>query len=134
MFYLLKETRIYISSFPHSYHSENIVGEFVKFLQKMFWFNVIQFTVGYFHEYERFWNFKQTRWNYKTFISTFFILLKFINDTVYETLWVINLHNLFFYQKDFFAKGWWYSFWIMKITIDCISLIAFWSFGCPWWR
>ena len=77
----------YISSFPRCYHSETIVGEFLKFLQKLFWFNFIQFTVGYFNEYERFFNFKQTSWNYKTFISTFFTLLKFINDTVNETQW-----------------------------------------------
>ena len=48
----------------------------------MFGFNFIQFTVEYFSEYERFCNFKQTSWNYKTFISTFFTLLKFIKDTV----------------------------------------------------
>ena len=68
-----------ISSFPCYYHSETIVSEFVKFLQKMFWCNFIHFTVWYFNEYERFCDFKQTRWNCKTFIYTFFTLLKLIN-------------------------------------------------------
>ena len=114
--------------FPHYDHSETIVSEFVK-LQKMFWFNFIQFLVGYFNEYERFCNCKQTGWNYKTFISTFFTLLKLINYTVNETQWVISLHKLFFYQRDFFVKVWWYSFWTMKITIDCIFFKTFSSFG-----
>ena len=109
-------------------------NEFVKFLQKMFWFNFIQFTVGYFNEYERFFNFEQASWNYKTFISTFFTLLKFINNTVNEMQWVISLRKLLFYQRDFFFKVWCYSFWKMKITIDCIPFIACWNFGGPWWR
>ena len=98
----------------------------------MFWFNFIQFIEGYFNEYERFCNYKQTSWNYKTFISSFFTLLKFINDAVNEKQWVISLHKLFLYQRDFFVKVCWYSFWTMKFTIDCISFIAFWSFGGPW--
>ena len=79
VFIFKRRQRSYISSFPPYYHSETIVGEFVKYLQKMFWFNFIQFTAGYFNECERFCIFQQTSWNYKTFISTFFTLLKFIN-------------------------------------------------------
>ena len=115
-----------MSSFPRYYHSETIASEFVKFYQKMFWFNFIQFTVGYFNEYERFCNFKQTRWNYKTFIFTFFILLKLINYTVKETQWLISLRKLTLNQKDLFVKVWWYSFWTMKIIIDYISFMEFW--------
>ena len=125
--YLLWKQGLHISSFPRYYHTETIASECGKFLQKMFWFNFIYFTVGYFNEYWRFCNFKQT-WNYTTFISTFFTLLKFINDTVNETQWAISLHKLFFYQRDFFVKFWWYSFWTMNITIDYILLISFWSF------
>ena len=102
----------------------------MKFLQKILWFNFIQFILGYFNEF----NFKQSRWNYKTFISKFFTLLKLIHDTVNQTQWVISLHKLYFYQRRFFFKVSWYSFWTMKITIDCISFIAFWSFEGPWWR
>ena len=57
-----------------------------------------------------------------------------INYNVNETQWVIRLHKTLFYQSNFFIKVWWYPFWTMKITIDCISFIAFWSFGGPWWR
>ena len=85
--------------------------------------------VVYFNEYKRFCNSKQIRWNYKNFLSTFFTLLKFISDTVNETQWVISLYKLFFNQRDFFVKFWQYSFWKMKIIIDCISFMAFWSFG-----
>ena len=35
----------------------------MKVLQKMHWFNFIQFTVGYFNEYEAICNFKQSSWN-----------------------------------------------------------------------
>ena len=73
----------------------------MKFLQKTFWFHFIPFPVGYFNEYERFCNLKQTRGDYKTFISLFIILLKLINCTVNETQRVISLHKLFFYQRDF---------------------------------
>ena len=68
-----------------------------------------------FHNYERYKGMKPdsnqparlygtASWNYKTFISTFFTLLKFINDTVNEMQWVISLHKLFVYQMDFFVK------------------------------
>ena len=53
----------------------------MKFLQKLFLFDFIEFTVGYFNGYERFCNFKQAKWKYKSFISTFFNLLKFISYT-----------------------------------------------------
>ena len=42
--------------------------------------------------------------NYKTFISTFFTLLKFINYTVDEMQWVIRLHKRFLYQIHFFTR------------------------------
>ena len=99
-----------------------IVREFVKILQKTFWFSFIEFTGGYLNGYERFFNFKQTWWDYKTFISTFFTTLKLINLT--ETQWVISLHKLFFHQRDFFIKIWWNSSWTIKIVIDYTLLIA----------
>ena len=74
----------HISGFPYYYNSETIVSEFMKSLQKLFWVNFIEFTVGYFNRYERFCNFKQTRWNYKIFISIFFTLLKLIIYIVNE--------------------------------------------------
>ena len=57
--------------FPGFYNFETIVSEFVKFFQEIFSYNFIEFTVGYFNEYgyARFSNFKQTRWNYKSFTS-----------------------------------------------------------------
>ena len=94
----------------------------------------LEFTVVYVNAYERFCNFKQSRWNYKTFISKFFTLSKLINDTVNETQWVISHHKIFFHQGDFFVKVWLYSFWTMKITIDCILFIACWRLGGIWWR
>ena len=60
------------------------------FFKKCFWFNFIQFTVRYFHKYERFCNFKQSRWNYKTFISTFFAL--------YRNFPYRNFHNYEHYK------------------------------------
>ena len=74
----------------------------MEFLQKIFWFNFIQFTAGYFNEYERFCNFKETSYNYKPFISTFFTLLKFINDTVNKRQWVISFHKFSFIRGIFF--------------------------------
>ena len=73
----------------------------------MFWFNFIQFIASYLNEYERFFNSNKTRWNYKTFISLFFSLLKLINYNVNETQWVISLDKILFYQRDFFVKVWW---------------------------
>ena len=122
---------MYISSFPRYYHFEIIVGEVLKFLQKCF--DLISFSSqkGYFNEYERFCNFKQTSWNYKTFISTFFTLLKFINNTFNETQWLISLHKLLFYQRDIFVKIWRYSFETMKIVFHhrlyfVYSILEFW--------
>ena len=50
----------------------------------MFLFHFIEFAVVYFNGYENFNNFKETWWNYKTFISTFFNPLKLINNTISE--------------------------------------------------
>ena len=44
------------SSFPRYCNPESIISEKVKFLQKMFWFNLMEFAVGYFHESEMFWD------------------------------------------------------------------------------
>ena len=41
--------------------------------------NFTEFTVGYFNEYEGFGDSKQIWWNYKTFISMTFTVLKLIN-------------------------------------------------------
>ena len=100
----------------------------MKFLQKMFWFNFIQFTVGYFNKYERFCNFKQTSWNYKTFISAFLTLLKFINNSVNETQWIISFHKLFFYQRDFFIKvsePWQLSLIVFHLKCFAVLVIHF---------
>ena len=82
-------------------HSETIVSEFSS---KMCWFNFIQFTAGYFNKSESFFNFKQIRWNYKTFIPTFFT---FSNSL---TKWIISLDKRFFYEKIFSLKVSWYFF------------------------
>ena len=71
-------------SFPRYFNSETIISEFVKFFQKM-WFNFIHFTVGYFNEFERFRNFKQTTCeDHEAFIAMILTLLKLINYTVNE--------------------------------------------------
>ena len=56
-----------------------------RIFNKCFDLILFEFTVGYFNGYEMFCHFRQTWWNYKTFISTFFTLLKLINYTVSET-------------------------------------------------
>ena len=50
-------------------------------------------------------NFKQTRWDYKTFISTFFPFLKLINYTVNETQWVISHQKLFLLSERFLFQS-----------------------------
>ena len=47
-FLSFKGNKDHIFLISRYYHSETVVIEFVKFLHKMFWFNFIQFTVGYF--------------------------------------------------------------------------------------
>lgn len=95
---------------------------------------LIRFYLGYFNRYDRLCYSKQIWLNYETFIPLILTILKLISYTVKEMKWIISLHKLSFYCRDFFVKVSWNPFCTMKIAIDCILFITFQIFIVLWWR